>query len=167
MTEQSPGSNPFGTPTTSGPQPIRSYQSIVNKVMRTLLRVPVISGFIGRYLLILRVTGRKSGKVYDIPLAYTRHGKDLLVGTAKYSWVRNIRGDVPVRLSLGGPQRTARAEVLTDAESVMPLFDVIARHNKNWAEFNGIGFDPDGSPHQADVYQTWQQGGVVLRLTPH
>lgn len=164
MTTQPPESNPFGTPSTSGPLPIRAYQGVLNKAINGLLKVPVISGAIGKKLITLHVVGRKSGKVYDIPVAYTRHGDELLIGTSNRPWVRNIGKDIPVEVSMGGPRRTADAEVFTDSESVMRLYNIIARDNKQNAEFNGIGFDPDGSPHQADIYQTWQKGGVVIRL---
>lgn len=165
MTEQTPETNPYGTPTTSGPEPIRSYQKFVNSIIRSLLRVPGVGGQMGKRLLILHVTGRKSGKVYDVPVAYTRHGEELLIGTAKQPWVRNIRKDVPIQVSMGGPKLTADAEVLEDSESVMRLDDIMARDNKQWAKFNGVGFDPDGSPNKADIYQSWQQGSVVIRVT--
>ncbi|MFE6860950.1 nitroreductase/quinone reductase family protein [Nocardia sp. NPDC057668] len=167
MTAQPPETNPFGIPTTTGPQPIRSSQGTLNKFIRVLLRVPVLSGVVGKRLVILHVVGRKTGKVYDVPLAYTRHEGELLIGTANHPWVRNIRKDVPLEISAGGPRRTMDAEVHTDSESVMRLYEIVARDNARNAAFNGIGFDPDGSPHRADIYQTWQQGGVVIRLTPH
>ncbi|MGV9413504.1 nitroreductase/quinone reductase family protein [Nocardia sp. NPDC003693] len=166
MTAQPPEPNPFGTPTTTGPQPIRGYQGFLNRIIRVLLKVPGPAGVVGKRLLILHVVGRKSGRVYDVPLAYTRHEGDLLIGTADHPWVRNIRKDVPLEFTAGGPRRTADAEVHTDSESVMRLYEVVARDNARNATFNGIGFDPDGSPNKADIYQTWQQGGVVIRLTP-
>ncbi|WP_459959792.1 nitroreductase/quinone reductase family protein [Nocardia sp. IFM 10818] len=166
MSEQTPDANPYGTPSTSGPQPIPSYQRYVNATMRTLLRMPGISSVVGKRLLVIHVTGRKSGKVYDVPVAYTRHGDEILVGTRSLPWVRNIRKDNPVQLSMGGPRRTADGEVATDNESVMRLYEIIARDNATNAKFNGIGFAPDGSPNKADIYQTWQQGGVVIRLKP-
>lgn len=168
MTEQTPGSNPYGTPSTGGPQPIRPYQGALNRVIRVLLRIPVVGEQVGKRLLVLYVVGRKSGKVYEVPVAYTRHEGDLLVGTALHPWVKNIRKDVPVQVSLGGARRrTADAEVLSDSESVVRLSEVIARDNKQWAAFNGMGFDAAGNPNKADAYQSWQQGAVIIRLHLH
>ncbi|MBL1073871.1 nitroreductase family deazaflavin-dependent oxidoreductase [Nocardia sp. 2] len=166
MTQQTPEPNPYGTPTTTGPEPIRASQGRINAIVRTLLRLPLLSRLVGKRLAVLTVTGRKSGRVYEIPVAYTRHGSDILIGTNMRPWVRNISKDVPVEVSFGGPKRPADAEVHTDLESVMRLYEIVARDNKNNAGFNGIGFDPDGSPNKADIYQSWQQGGVVIRLTP-
>lgn len=167
MTEQQPAPNPYGTPTTSGPEAIRPYQGLLNRFVRTLLRVPVLSGQVGKNLLVLTVVGRKSGKEYNIPLAYTRHEGTLLIGTAMHPWARNIRKDVPVQVSTGGPRFTADAEVISDSETVVTLAETIARDNRQWAKFAGITRDADGTPNRADAYQSWQQGTVIIRLTPH
>ncbi|MFE3258461.1 nitroreductase family deazaflavin-dependent oxidoreductase [Nocardia sp. NPDC059091] len=165
MTDRTPETNPYGTPTTTGPETIRSYQNLLNTFIRGLLRVPVLSGRVGKRLCVLHVVGRKSGRHYDVPVAYTRHDGDILVGTAKHPWVSNIRKGVPIEVSFGGPRHTADAEVVTDAESVVRLSEVIARDNEQWAKFNGMGVDAAGNPNLADAYQSWQQGCVIIRLT--
>lgn len=157
--------NPYGTPSTTGPEPIGPYQNRINTFMRGLLRVPLLSRQIGKRLCILHVVGRKSGKHYDVPVAYTPSGGDLLIGTAKRPWVSNIRTGEPLEVSFGGPRHTADVELFTDEESVVRLSEAIARDNKQWAKFNGMGFDADGNPNLADAYQSWQQGTVILRLT--
>ncbi|WP_327118312.1 nitroreductase/quinone reductase family protein [Nocardia sp. NBC_01730] len=167
MTEKPWSENPYGTPTTSGPEPIPSYQRVVNGVVRTLLRVPGISGVVGKRLMILHIVGRKSGTVYDVPLAYTRHGEALLIGTAQHPWVKNLLAGAPVQASFGGRPRTFDPVVHTAEVDVLRLYEIIARDNRQNAKFNGIGRTADGSPSKADIYQTWQQGGVVVELTPH
>ncbi|WP_330230005.1 nitroreductase/quinone reductase family protein [Nocardia sp. NBC_00508] len=166
MSEQLSPENPYGTPTTSGPQPIPSYQSVVNRIVRTLLRVPGISGVVGKRLMILHVVGRKSGAVYDVPLAYTKYGETLLIGTALRPWVKNLRAGDPVRASFGGKARTFDPVVHTAEADVLRLYEIIARDNPQNAKFSGIGFTADGSPSKADIYQAWQLGGAVVELTP-
>ncbi|MGF6887009.1 deazaflavin-dependent oxidoreductase (nitroreductase family) [Nocardia sp. GAS34] len=165
MTSDSSAPNPYGTPSTSGPGGPMRFQGAMNGFVGLLLRVPGLGSIVGRRLLVLHVVGRKSGKRYDIPVAYTRHEDALLIGTALHPWVKNIRKDAPVRVSMGGRPRTAAAEVCTDVETVMRLYEIIARDNRQNAGFNGIGFDASGDPNRADIYQTWQQGGAVIRLT--
>ncbi|BDT99325.1 MULTISPECIES: nitroreductase/quinone reductase family protein [Nocardia] len=167
MSEHASSENPYGTPTTSGPEPIPSHQAVMNGVVRALLRVPGLSGIVGKRLMILHVVGRKSGKVYDVPLAYTTHGDNLLIGTALRPWVKNLRAGTPVQASFGGKPRTFDPVVHTTEADVLRLYEIIARDNKQNAKYNGIGFTADGSPSKADIYQTWQQGGVVVELTPH
>ncbi|WP_228811793.1 nitroreductase/quinone reductase family protein [Nocardia otitidiscaviarum] len=162
----SPSENPYGTPTTDGPRPLGKHQDLFNSIVRGLLRVPLLSKLVGKRLATLHVKGRKSGKVYDIPIAYTRHDGQLLVGTNLRPWVKNLRGNVPVEVSMGGSPTPMLADVAEDERSVMELYEIVARDNKQNAAFNGIGYNPDGSPCKADIYQSWQQGGVVIRLTP-
>ncbi|MFD3743516.1 nitroreductase/quinone reductase family protein [Nocardia sp. NPDC058633] len=166
MSESASPENPYGTPTTTGPEPIRSYQAAVDSVVRSLLKVPVLSGIVGKRLATLHVVGRKSGTVYDVPVAYTEHDGALLIGTSLRPWVKNLRGDGRVTLSRGAGPESFTATVYTDEEDVIELFAVIARDNKQNAGFNGIGYLADGEPSKADIYQTWQQGGVVIGLTP-
>ncbi|MEV0544698.1 nitroreductase/quinone reductase family protein [Nocardia salmonicida] len=167
MSDTAPPENPYGIPTTTGPEPLRSYQNKLNTLIRSLLKVPVLSGVVGKRLATLHVVGRKSGAVYDVPIAYTVHDGALLIGTALRPWVKNLRGGAQVRVSRGGAPETFTATVYTDESDVIELFAVIARDNKQNAKFNGIGYLADGEPSKADIYQTWQQGGVVIGLTPH
>ncbi|MEV0246759.1 nitroreductase/quinone reductase family protein [Nocardia sp. NPDC050712] len=166
MSEHKPAENPFGTPTTSGPEPLMKRQQLVNSIVRKLLRVPGLSGVIGKRLLVLHVVGRKSGKTFDVPVAYTRHDGAILIGTALRPWVKNLIAGTPVSASLGGRPREFAPRVHTGELDVMRLYEIIARDNPTNAKFNGIGFAADGAPEKADIYQTWKLGGVVIELTP-
>lgn len=164
--ETTPAITAYGKPSTSGPQPISSYQGAINRMARGLLRVPVVSRGIGSKLLTFTVVGRKTGKTYVIPVAYTRHDGHLLVGTRVWPWVKNLRRGEPVTVRVKGRQRLADWELFTDEQSVMELYGVIARDNHTNAKFAGIGFLPDGSPNPADLHQAWEKGCAVIRLTP-
>jgi hypothetical protein len=165
MTSDSSSAQLYGTPTTSGPQPISRYQGALNRFMRGLLRTPGISRGIGNRLLTFTLVGRKSGKIYRIPVAYTKRDGKLLVGTVAKTWVRNLVPGEPVTVRVRGKQRLADHRVYRDEESVIALYDVIARDNHANAKFNGIGFAPDGSPNRADLHQAWSNGGAVIELT--
>ncbi|WP_083874394.1 nitroreductase/quinone reductase family protein [Nocardia paucivorans] len=156
--------NPYGTPSTTGPQPVGRSQQVTNSVVRALLKAPLLGRVVGRRLMILHVVGRRTGRVFDIPVAYTHHDGALLIGTTLRPWVKNIRPDTPIQVSMGGPRHSADAEVITDADEVVRLFEIVARDNRQNARHNGIGFDADGNPNKADLYQTWQRGGAIIRL---
>ncbi|MEU1982669.1 hypothetical protein [Nocardia sp. NPDC019395] len=158
--------NPYGTPSTSGPQEPGASQERTNRVVRTLLRIPGISALMGKRLMTLHVVGRKSGRTYDIPVAYTKHGSELLIGTALRPWVKNLAPGTPLTITRGGRPEQFYPIVHTAEEDVMRLFALVARDNKTNARYNGIGFDSAGEPNKADLYQTWQQGGVVIELRP-
>lgn len=164
--ENERASTPFGAPTTSGPKPRAGYQDTVDRVMRTLLRTLLVSRLIGSRLLTLTVIGRKSGKKYVIAVAYTVYDGTLLVGTVNKKWVRNLIPGTPVELRLRGRKVLADQVVFTDQDNVLRLYDVLAGDNRANAGYSGIGFDPDGSPNRADLYQAWRNGAAVIQLTP-
>lgn len=165
MTSDSGAASLYGTPTTSGPRPVARYQGALNRLMRGLLRTPGISRVLGGTLLTFTLVGRKSGKIYRIPVAYTRHDGKLLVGTVGTAWVHNFVPGEPVTVRVRGRQRLADHRVFRDEQNVVALYDVIARDNRTNAKFSGIGYDPDGSPNRADLHQTWRKGGIVIELT--
>ena len=160
-----PPETKYGTPTTSGPVPIRGYQNLLNSIVRGLQRVPLVNRGVGKRLLTLEVVGRKSGKTYRIPVAFTRHQGKLLIGTAAKKWVSNLRDGEPIQVTIGNKTRRAVPVVHTDEDDIMRLYDVIARDNRQNAAFNGIGYDADGAPNKADIYQAWQLGAAVIELT--
>ena len=161
----SDSSNPrAGEPPVEKPQTM-ALQGVVNRVMRGLLRTPLISRGIGQFLVTVYVIGRKSGRRYAIPVAYTRQGDDLLIGTP-FSWGHNLRTGEPVNIRLQGQLRTADVEVISDEPGVVELYSVICQANRNFAKFNKIGFEPDGSPKPEDLHRASVAGARVLRLTP-
>lgn len=166
MSSESAPAAAYGKPTSSGPQPLASYQGALNRFMRVLLRTPIISLGIGSKLLTFTVVGRKSGKTYVIPVAYTRHEGQLLVGTRVWPWIKNLRPGEPAKVRVKGRQILADWELFTDEKSVVELYGVIARDNHTNAKFAGIGFDSDGAPNLADLHQAWAMGCAVIRLTP-
>ena len=163
----SPDSRPATTPTTAGPRPNRPYQGALNRLMRILLRTPLISRSVGSRLLTITVVGRKTGTAYVIPVSYTRHENYLLVGTVAKKWVSNLQPGVPVEIRVCGKQQLAEQMVIRDEATVVELFDIIARDNHTNAKFSGISFNPDGSPNQADLHQAWKLGAAVIRLSPN
>jgi deazaflavin-dependent oxidoreductase (nitroreductase family) len=140
-------------------------QGVVNRIMRGLLSTPLLSRLVGRRLVTLDVVGRKSGRHYHIPVAYTRYEGDLLIGSP-FGWTRNLRTGEPVQLRLQGRRRTADVRVIADEPGVVDAYAVMARDNRNFAKFNHIGFDSSGSPRPADLRGAWAAGARAFRLTP-
>jgi deazaflavin-dependent oxidoreductase (nitroreductase family) len=147
----------------SGPQTM-AFQGLANRMVRGLLRAPLVSRGIGNRLITLYIVGRKSGRHYTVPVAYTRHDGILLIGTP-FAWGRNLRTGEPVAVRLKGKRCTADVEVLTDEPGVVEQYAVIARDNHNFAKFNKIGFDQDGTPSPTDLHLAWAAGARVIRLT--
>ena len=142
-----------------------ALQGPLNWIMRGLLRTPLVSHGIGSRLLTVYVVGRKSGKHYAIPVAYTRAGGALLVGTP-FAWGRNLRTGEPVDIRLKGKRRPADVDVFTEEAPVLEHYAIMARDNHNFAKFNKIAIDEKGDPDPGDLHLAWADGARVFRLTP-
>jgi deazaflavin-dependent oxidoreductase (nitroreductase family) len=142
-----------------------ALQRFTNRIMLGLLATPGVSSGIGKFLITLYIVGRKTGRHYNVPVAYCPHEGALLVGTP-FGWGKNLRTGEPIEVRYKGKRRTADVEVIRDESGVVALYDVICRHNKNFAKFNRITIEPDGSPRPADLRQAWQHGARVIKLTP-
>jgi deazaflavin-dependent oxidoreductase (nitroreductase family) len=140
------------------------FQGLANRIVRALLATPLLARGIGKRLVTVYVVGRKSGKRYTVPVAYTRDGGALLIGTP-FAWARNLRSGEPVEVRHLGRRRQADVQVFTDEADVVRYYGVIARDNKQFAGFNKIGFDAAGNPDPQDLHLAWAAGARVLRLT--
>jgi hypothetical protein len=68
----------------------------VNAFFSRLAYVPLLGSVIRRRLIVIRYVGRRSGKTFETPVAYSRRGDDVTIGVAfpdNKSWWRNFLGD--------------------------------------------------------------------------
>lgn len=141
------------------------FQGAANRIVRVLLRTPLICRVIGRSLITVFVVGRKSGTRYVVPVAYTRHGDALLIGTP-FGWARNLRTGSPVTIRWKGRLRVADVEVFADEPGVVQTYTQIIAGNRTFASFNKIGIAADGTPDAQDLHLAWASGARAIRLTP-
>ena len=142
-----------------------TMQRLGNRIVRGLLRTPLICRLAGSRLVTLYIVGRKSGRRYTIPVAYTRSEGDLLIGTP-FGWGRNLRTGEAVSIRLKGRLRLADVEVMADERAVTDAYGIICRDNHTFAKFNRIGLDSAGRPDQTDLQLAWASGARAFRLTP-
>ncbi|MBA3653289.1 MAG: nitroreductase family deazaflavin-dependent oxidoreductase [Actinobacteria bacterium] len=73
-------------------------------------------------ILLLTTTGRKTGKLRQLPLIYQPHGDDLVVVASNAgrphhpAWYRNLQDDPHVSIRVGGDERPMVARTATDEE---------------------------------------------------
>jgi deazaflavin-dependent oxidoreductase (nitroreductase family) len=161
-----PNAAPARQATAGGTAHTLRFQGLVNRIVRGLLRTPLLCRAVGNWLLTVYVTGRKSGRRYAVPTAYTRHGDSLLIGT-QFGWARNFRTGEPVTIRFKGKRRPADVHLVTDEPGVVEAYALMARHNHGFAKFNKIGLDPSGNPDPTDLHRAWAAGARAVRLTPH
>jgi deazaflavin-dependent oxidoreductase (nitroreductase family) len=76
---------------------------------------------VGKFVLLLTTTGRKSGQPRVTPLVYEKRGETITVASARgpyADWLRNIQANPRVRVRLGKRQFKGLAEVTTDPEKI-------------------------------------------------
>lgn len=103
----------------------------IQKIHRVLYAIG-LGPFIGRIILLLTTTGRKSGKKRVTPLQYEGVGDDYYVGAArglKADWVRNIQSDPHVEVRVGSKQFQGTAELIADPSKFADFMEVrLERH---------------------------------------
>ena len=98
---------------------------IINPVLRRLLASP-LHGIASKSLMVLHVTGRRSGRVYDVPVG--RHELDgQLLTYGGGAWRSNLRGGADLEVTIDGRRRRAHAVLEEDPERVAEIFDRLLR----------------------------------------
>lgn len=159
-----PDAAPTGDVSTRSRVKLFAFQGVLNRFVRTLLRVPLLSRVVGNRLITLYVVGRKSGKLYTVPMAYLWHEGALLLGSG-FAWGKNLRTGDTLEVRFMGKRRLTDVRVLTDEVAVVEHYGIIARHNPGFAKINNIGFGEDGNPDPNDLHSAWAAGARVFLLT--
>lgn len=133
----------------------------VNVPMRAVLGLPFATP-LSANLMLIRYTGRKTGKAYRQPVSYAREGEVLLTpGGGR--WTRNLAGGRPAGIRLRGRDLPARAELVTDAAEVERLLGVIAAENPRAARFIPIPRRADGRLDPDALDAALRHGFCIVR----
>ena len=133
----------------------------VNVPMRVILGLPFPTP-LSRNLMLLRYTGRRTGRAYRQPLSYARDGAALLTPGGGI-WTRSLGDGRPVRLRLRGKDVPARPEVIENPAEVDRLFGVIAQGNPQAARFVPIPRDADGHFASEPLALAIRHGFCIVR----
>ena len=104
----------------------------VNKMMMWLLRSP-LHGTVSKKMMLMTVTGRKSGKKYTFPVSYIREGGGMICMSNRVgrTWWKNLRGGADVTLRLRGKAVAGYATVVEDdLEAITKGIETMYRHVK-------------------------------------
>ncbi len=79
-----------------------NWQKLYNPMVIWLLRSP-LHRFLDKNTMLITVSGRKSGKLYTLPVSYIRDGETLLVISQKdRTWWKNLQGGAKVTVFVQG-----------------------------------------------------------------
>jgi hypothetical protein len=91
----------------------------MNPVMRLLLRTP-LAGPMRQQMMVVNVTGRKTGRRYSIPVSAHRIDNTLYAITSA-PWKNNFRDGATAEVLHKGKTTTVRGELITDSAAVADL----------------------------------------------
>lgn len=148
------------------PQPPPAWlMRLVTPFVRRLLRSPLAT-LMGDRLVLLEFSGRRTGRVYALPVAATHVGDVLLVATDK-RWKANLRGGAPLSVLTAGRRRSATADVVADLAGMAERYASMMKDNPQVARFVGLRADADGRPLPADVARAAAAGHAVVAVRLH
>jgi deazaflavin-dependent oxidoreductase (nitroreductase family) len=115
-------------------------------------------------VMLVSVTGRKSGKTISTPTNYLRDGNTLwVISWRDRKWWRNLRGGATIRVLLAGQRMEGRGHVIEEQRAVaQSLFDYY-RKVPQYAKYVKIGLDTAGLPISADCERAAQKM-IVVRI---
>lgn len=134
---------------------------VLNVPMRALLGLPFATPLSGRLMLVF-LTGRKTGKSYRQPVSYVRDGAALLTPGGG-SWKLNLADGRPERIRLRGKDVLARPEVVSGAEEIERLLGVMTAGNPMVGRFVAIPKGPDGRLDRARLDAAVSHGFRIIR----
>ena len=137
---------------------------ILNVPMRALLGMPFPTP-LGRRLMLVHHTGRKTGKHYRQPVSYVRDNGTLLTPGGG-SWTRNLRDGEPVRIRLRGRDINARPDLIKDPGEVERLLGVMAAANPALRRFVPIPRDASGRLDPRSLQAAIDYGFRIVRWHP-
>jgi deazaflavin-dependent oxidoreductase (nitroreductase family) len=121
-----------------------------NSIITWLLRSPM-HGLVSRILILLTVTGRKSGRSISTPTNYIRQGDTLwVISWRQRTWWRNLRGGAIVRVLLSGKNLSGTGQVVEEEKAVAQSLFAYYRLVPGVAKYVHIGLDLAGQPILAD-----------------
>jgi len=130
--------------------------TIINPLMRLILNSP-LHGMMSAGLLLINYRGRKSGKEYTLPVQYAQDGKKIYIIPGmpeQKTWWRNLKGGLPVRLTLRGQVVNGNGIVLEqpgDAAEILAAAELSLKRSAQLAKMYNVRIEADGSLNTDDL----------------
>lgn len=136
---------------------------IVNVPMRLILSLRTATP-LSKRLMLVYLTGRRSGPHYRQPISYVRDGETLLTpGGGK--WKLNLVDGEPTQIRLRGEDISLRAELVRDPEEVERLLGVMSAKNPMVNRFVPIP-KHEGHYDRERLKLAIRHGFRIVRWTP-
>jgi deazaflavin-dependent oxidoreductase (nitroreductase family) len=138
--------------------PPKNVLRFVNPVLRALLRSP-LHRLLDKNLMLLTVTGRKTGRTYSLPVGRHESPDGTFVLSAGGNWRHNLRGGADVRVTLDGRERAAHAVLEEDLDRAAEAFKAMLDHSRPRAL--AVKVNVDRAPTTAEIRPVLADRGVA------
>ncbi len=131
---------------------------ILNPLIGLILRSP-LHRMLSAGLLLITYRGKKSGQEYTLPVQYLQSGNQIYIIPGmpeKKTWWRNLKGGLPVKLTLRGQAVNGYGLVLEqprDAVEIGSVTELALKRSAQLAKMLQVRLEADGSPKAADLQQ--------------
>jgi deazaflavin-dependent oxidoreductase (nitroreductase family) len=132
----------------------------VNVPMRLVLGLPFPTP-LGGQLMLVYLTGRKTGRPYRQPVSYVHDG-DVLLTPGGGKWTLNLRAGDPVMVRLRGRDVTTWPELVRDVDEVDGLLRQMMSQNQRLTSFVPF-IDSDGVIDKAKMQTALEHGFCIVR----
>lgn len=143
------------------PKPPPKVPPWVNATMRSLLRSP-FSRLVDRGIVLLTVTGRRSGRRFSFPVQYVEDGGTLWIMSGagpEKTWWRNLIGGARIAVLLRRHVSEGTAEVATYEEDPATVEEGVRRYTARFPRFaRKLGID------DAAAFDTHVRNTVIVRI---
>lgn len=137
---------------------------IVNVPMRRILGLPFRTP-LSKNLMLLYLTGRRTGKRYRQPVSYVRHDDTLLTpGGGK--WKLNLDPARKEKIRVAGRDIMARPDLVADPAEIDRLLGIMTEANPRAAGFIPIPRREDGHFDEAALANAVSHGFRIVRWHP-
>ena len=135
-----------------------------NDFMSWVLRSP-LHGILSNGMMLITVTGCKTGNKYTLPVGYYRENGDLWVITSRNrTWWKNLRGGADVSLLLQRKPISAFAEPELEVKAVEARMPRYLSHVPQAARQMGIRME-NGKANEEDIARTAKER-LFIRIKP-
>jgi hypothetical protein len=111
-----------------------------NSWMKWALTAPGIQSLVGKGVALLSFTGRKTGKLYTIPVSYQRQDDNVTIITKRLrKWWHNFELPSEVELRLAGHMYTGTAEIEADESEMLEFMTEYLKTRPIDAKAYGLG----------------------------
>jgi hypothetical protein len=138
-----------------------SLLRLLNPFVIALLRSP-LHGVMSKDVMLIRFTGRRSGRTFTTPVSYIQEGQTVRCFTGSETrWWRNLRGGASVSLRIRGQDRRGRAEAISgEPKRIADALAAFLTRLPRDAVYYEVALD-SGKPRPDDVARAAQQAILV------